>query len=83
MKSWIQCTAIDVIWREHRKEVEEEIKVMLNIEQVDFSIKEVFQQRTAAAKKVLMKMSPVEKEDILQKVENYKNNGLPIDIQRR
>ena len=55
---------------------------MLNIEQVDFSIKEVFQQRMAAAKKVLMKMSPAEKEDILQKVENYKNNGLPIDIQR-
>ena len=63
--------------------MKEEIKVMLNIEQVDFSIKKGFQQRTVTAKKVLMKMSPVEKEDILRKVENYKNNGLPIYIQRR
>ena len=63
--------------------VKEKIKVMLNIEQVDFSIKEGFQQRTATAKKVLMKMPPAEKEDILRKVENYKKNGLPIDIQRR
>ena len=63
--------------------MKEEIKVMLNIEQVDFSIKEGFQQRTVTAKKVLMKMSPVEKEDILRKVENYKNNGLPIYIRRR
>ena len=63
--------------------MKEEIKVMLNIEQVDFSIKKGFQQRTVTTKKVLMKMSPVEKEDILRKVENYKKNGLPIDIQRR
>jgi hypothetical protein len=56
---------------------------MLDIEEVDFSIKEVFQQRTAAAKRVLSKMSRGQKEEILIKVEDYKKNGLPADIQRR
>lgn len=82
-KAWIRCTAIDVIWREHRHDVEVELKDMLNIEVVDFSKREVFQQRTAAAKRVLMNMSQSQKEDILTKVENYKKMGLPEDIQRR
>jgi hypothetical protein len=56
---------------------------MLNITKVDFSIKKVFQQRTAAAKRVLMKMTRAEKEQILFKVDKYKKEGLPEDIKRQ
>jgi hypothetical protein len=56
---------------------------MLGIEEVDYSISEVFQNRTAAIKQVLNKMTFAEREEVDAKVAIYKNLGLPEDIQRR
>jgi hypothetical protein len=56
---------------------------MLGIEDVDYSISEVFQNRTAAIKQVLHKMTFAEREEVNAKVANYKNIGLPEDMQRR
>lgn len=62
--------------------MEAELKVILNIETVDFSNPEVFQKRLAAAKSVFEKMNAGEREDVFTKLEKYKNEGLPQDRQR-
>ena len=75
--------AIDVLWREGRKDVKEELKKMLNIEEIDFAIQKVFTQRTKVAKKVLMNMTPAQREELYDKVDKYKSKGLPEDVQRQ
>ena len=54
---------------------------MLNIEEIDFAIQKVFTQRTKAAKKVLMNMTPAQREELYDKVDKYKSKGLPEDVQ--
>lgn len=50
---------------------------------VDYSKQEVFRLRTKATANVFSNMSTAKKEEVLNKVENYKKNGLKEDIQRQ
>ena len=79
----VRYTAIDVIWREYTEAVQNELKEMLQIEEINLSNPAVFQQRTAAAKQVLKNMTAGEREEIYAKVEHYKCMGLPEDTQRQ
>jgi hypothetical protein len=79
----IRYTTLDVIWKDYRDRVDEELKVILNVEEIDPSMPGVFQQRTAASKRVLNKMSAAEKEELHQKVEKYRKEGLPPEIQKQ
>lgn len=78
----IRCTAIDVISREYADDVQRELKNMLGEDDFDLAKNVVFEQRTAAAKRVLENMTPAEREKIHDKVKHYKEVGLPSDIQR-
>jgi hypothetical protein len=82
-KFTIRISPLEVIWSEYKELVEIEIKNMLGIDTVDFSKPEVFQQRLAAAKKVLNNMNTGQQEDLYAKVENYKQTGLPENRQRQ
>lgn len=55
---------------------------MLGEDDFDLAKNVVFEQRTAAAKRVLENMTPAEREKIHDKVKHYKEVGLPSDIQR-
>lgn len=83
MRTRIRFTAGDVIWKEKKKQVDDKLKDMLGLDVVDYSMPEVFQNRMRAIKIILDEMTPGEREDVKKKVENYKNTGLPPDIQRR
>ena len=71
-KGNIRCTAIDVISREHAEDVKKEC----------WDEKTSIQQRATAAKRVLENMTPAEREKIHEKVKQYKEVGLPSEIQR-
>jgi len=49
----IKVRPIDVVWRTRKEECKVELKKILNIEELDTSALEYFQQRVAAAKLVL------------------------------
>lgn len=72
-----------MIWNDYRDQVFEELKDLLNVEEIDPSSPGVFQQRTVASKRVFDKMSEAEKEEIYQKVETYRKEGLPPDVQKQ
>jgi len=55
---------------------------MLGQEKNDYSQADAWQQRTAACKIVLDNMAPAKREKVHEKVRNYKNIGLPSEIQR-
>lgn len=85
-KMQIRCTANDVLFREYRKDVDEEIKNLLDMdgeEIVDYSKQEIFRLRTKATANVFSNMSTAKKEEVLNKVEKYKKTGLPEDLQRQ
>ena len=82
-KARIRYTAIDVICREYAQDLENELKDMLDTDIIDFSNSEVFQRRTAAAKRVLLRMPDGERENVYRKVEAYKKMGLLADVQRK
>ena len=85
-KMQIRCTANDVLFREYRKDVDEEIKNLLDMdgeEIVDYSKQEIFRLRTKATANVFSNMSTAKKEEVLNMVEKYKKTGLPVDLQRQ
>lgn len=58
-------------------------KEMLGIEEVDYAIPEVFQNRARAIKQVIEDMPEGVRQDLNARVESHKQNGLPPEIQRR
>jgi hypothetical protein len=52
-------------------------------EEVDYSKREVFLMRTKAASIVFSNMSAAIKEEVLKKVDHYKKDGLPEDVQKQ
>lgn len=84
-KSQIRFTVNDLIYNKHKDLVKKEVGEMLGIDPntVDFGRTTGFQNRTAAIKRILDRMTIGEKEGLAAEVENLKKNGLPQDIQRR
>ena len=79
----IRVTVLDVIWRSKRAEVLEELKQILNVDNVDSRTPGFFQKRTTAAKQVLEKLTVKEREEVEAKVERLKTSGHELEIQQQ
>jgi hypothetical protein len=85
-KMSIRCTKNDVLFREYRKDVDEEVRNLLDMaddEVVNYSNPEIFKLRTKATAMVFSNMSAVKKEEVLEKIEKYKKMGLPAEVQQQ
>jgi hypothetical protein len=81
-KSALKVNAINVIWQTQKPAVEEELKAILGVESLDTNTPGYFEQRTAAAKRVLDRMSEQERTGILALVEERREQGNPPEVQR-
>jgi hypothetical protein len=70
------------VWETQKAVVEEKIKEILGVEELDTKDPRYFQQRTAAAKRVLDEMTEQERTAITQIVEERKAQGNPEHIRR-
>jgi NAD(P)H-dependent FMN reductase len=71
----MRTTYIDVVCRDRKDEVSDELKRILHVEDLDPADPQVFQQRTRAAKQVFEQMNEQEKEEIRKLVAKYKEEG--------
>jgi len=74
--------AIDFVWETRREAVEEELKALLGVDELDIKDRKYFQQRNAAAKLAIENMSVEEKTVMEQELEARKAQGNPENIQR-
>ena len=74
--------AIDFVWETRREAVEEELKALLGVDELDIKDQKYFQQRNAAAKLAIENMSVEEKTVMEQELEARKAQGNPENIQR-
>jgi hypothetical protein len=70
------------MWETQKDAVEEELKKILGVEELDPRDPRCFQQRNAAAKSALNKLSEVEKAEIEVALERRRAEGNPEKIQR-
>jgi hypothetical protein len=78
----IKITAINVVWQTQKAAVEDMIKEILGVDELDRKDPRYFQQRTAAAKRVLEEMTEQERTAINQIVEERRAEGNPENIRR-
>lgn len=78
----MKIRAIDYVWETQREAVEEELKTLLGVDELDPKDPRVFQQRNAAAKLAMMKMSVEEKAEMELGLEARRVQGNPENIQR-
>jgi hypothetical protein len=78
----LKIRAIDYVWDTHRNAVEEELKTLLGVEELDCKDPRYFQQRNAAAKLALEKMSVEERAEIELGLETRRAEGHPENVQR-
>jgi len=76
----MKVRAIDLVWETWRAAVEEELKTLLGVEELD-NRDPRFQQRNAAAKLALEKMSVEERAEIDLAVETRRAEGNPELVQ--
>ena len=70
------------MWQTHKAAVEDELRDILGVYELDSKNLGYFQQRNVAAKRVLDKMNEQEKEDIRAIVEDRKAQGNLTPIKR-
>jgi hypothetical protein len=73
--------AIDYVWETRRDAVEEELKALLGVDELDRSDPQYFQQCYAAAKLALQNMSVEERAKIDLGLETQRAEGNPENIQ--
>ena len=78
----MKIRAIDFVWETRRDAVEEELKMLLGVEELDRRDPQYFQQRNAAAKLAIEKMSVEEKAEIELALETRRAQGNPENVQR-
>jgi len=78
----MRVRALDLFWETRRDAVEEELKTLLGVEQLDNKDPRCFQQRNAAAKLALEKMSVEERAEMDLAVETRRAEGNPEQVQR-
>lgn len=79
----MKMRAIDFVWETRRDLVEEELKTILGVDVLDRRDPKYFQQRNAAAKLALEKMSVDERAEIELGLETRRTKGNPEKIQRQ
>ena len=78
----IKIRAINYVWETHRHEVEKELKTLLGVEELDSNDPRYFQQRNAAARLAMQKMSVEDRAIIDLGLEKRRAEGNPENIQR-
>jgi S-adenosylmethionine synthetase len=81
-KAHLKVTAINVVCEMEKEAVETELMEILGIDHPDPSHPGYFQQRNAAAKRVLAKMTERERAKLNALVEERKTQGHPDHIRR-
>jgi hypothetical protein len=76
----MKVRAIDYVWETRRDAVEEELKILLGVEELDHRDPRYFQQRNAAAKLALEKMSVEERAEVELDVETRRAEGNPEHV---
>jgi hypothetical protein len=82
-KTSIRVTVIDIVWQEQREAVNEAMKEILDVTDLDTASPEYFQQRTAAAKLALERMTERDRAQMYALVEKRKNEGNTPAVQRQ
>ena len=82
IKPTMKIRAIDYIWETRKDIVEEELKTLLGVEELDRKDRRHFEQRNAAAKLAMDKMSVEEKAEMELGLEKRRAEGNPENIQR-
>jgi hypothetical protein len=82
-KSGRRYTKIDAVCRTRKAAVEEELKKILGVDQLDPSSQGYFEQRTAAAKNVYDQMDESEKKNIDDEVKKQKTQANDLEIQQK
>jgi len=78
----MKIRAIDFVCETRKEAVEEELKILLRVDELDRKDPRYFQQRNAAAKLALKKMSVEERAEIELGVERRRAEGNPKMVQR-
>lgn len=78
----LKIRAIDYMWDTYKDEVEEELKTLLGVEELDHKDPRYFQQRIAAAKVAMEKMSVEDRAVMELGLERRRAEGNPESIQR-
>jgi hypothetical protein len=78
----MKIRAIDYMWETHRDEVEEELKTLLGVEELNQKDPRYFQQRNAAAKMAMQKMSVEDRAVLELDLEKRRAEGNPEGIKR-
>ena len=73
---------MNVIWETQKEAAEEELREILGVEELDNKDPGYFQQRNAAAKRVLRKMSEQDRAQFKFTVEERKSKGQPEAVKR-
>ena len=79
----INVRAIDVVWRQRKEECEVELKGIIGVEELDPASPEYFQQRLAAAKVVLDRLSVLEREEVDVEIARIKESGHDKEVQQQ
>jgi len=78
----LKIKAINVVWDKHRDLVEAELRNILQVDRLVDGDARIFQQRNAAAKRVLDNMDEADRNQIYQLVELWRTQGYPEHIRR-
>jgi hypothetical protein len=78
----MKIRAIDYVWETQREAVEEELKTLLGVDKLDPKDPRYFQQRNAAAKLALTKLSVEEKAEMELGLETQRAEGNPENVRR-
>lgn len=78
----MKVTALNVVWETEKEAVEAELMNILGVNHLQPNDPQVFQQRNAAAKRVIEKMSEQERAKLYSIVEERKTQGHPDHIRR-
>lgn len=81
-KPSLQVNILTVVWEIHREEVEEELKAILDVDTLNAQDPRYFQQRNAAAKQTLEKLTVKQRARIDAIVAERKTKGNPEPVQR-
>ena len=78
----LKVNRINVVWETHREAVEDELWEILGVDDLDTKHPGYFQQRNAAAKRVLQKMNEQEQVELSAIVNDQQSHGNPDHIKQ-
>ena len=78
----MKMRAIEFVWETQRDAVEEELRILLGVEELDNRDPRYFQQRNAAARLALENMSVEERAELDMALEIQRKQGNPEHIRR-